>query len=215
MDLDVANLKPVAAPVLIIAMTARTGSTQLCSILSQLGNFGNPVEIFNTRSAVRHLRRRYCRGCEDDYLVNMAHGLEVFCFKVAGCDWQPVSRHASRLFPNARYVYLQRRDLDAQSLSLARAIVSGRWHRTVDDPVDGQGQCSPPAELRERCRRTIEGERAGWLRFFNEHGIAPLPLWYEDNMADPASMVRKVCQFADVDICGRTIPQGSYLKLSP
>jgi LPS sulfotransferase NodH len=214
-QIDAAILKPVPGRVLVIAITARTGSTQLCSILGQLGNFGAPEEIFNPRGAMPYLCRRHCRGRTEDYLVNMARGVEVFCFKVAACDWQPFASHASRLFPQAQYVHLQRHDLDAQALSLARAIATGTWHQAVNDreSSDGTVRESLPVELVARCRQQIERECEGWIRFFGEQGIRPLPLWYEDSVADPAYTVRRICQFASVDIGDRAIPSGKYRKL--
>jgi LPS sulfotransferase NodH len=214
-EFDPAILKPVPGRVLVIAMTARTGSTQLCSILGQLGNFGAPEEIFNPRGAMPYLCRRYCRGRTEDYLVNMARGVEVFCFKVAGCDWHPLASHASRLFPQAQYVYLQRHDLDAQALSLARAIATGTWHQAVNDRESGDGavQESLPVKLVTRCRQQIEHENESWIRFFGEYGIRPLPLWYEDSVADPACTVRRICQFANVHMGDRAIPRGKYRKL--
>jgi LPS sulfotransferase NodH len=214
-EIDAAILKPVPGRVLVIAMTPRTGSTQLCSILGQLGNFGAPKEIFNPRGAMPYLCRRYCGDRSEDYLVNMARGVEVFCFKVAGCDWQPIASHASRLFPQAQYVHLQRHDLDAQALSLARAIATGTWHQAVNDreASDGTVRGSLPVKLVARCRQQIEHECESWIRFFREHGIRPLPLWYEDSVADPACTVRRICQFANVDIGDRAIPSGKYRKL--
>lgn len=211
--LDYHALQPVNGPVLVVAMTARTGSTQLCSVLNQLGSFGDPREIFNPRGAMPHLLKRFQRAGWPRYLVELARGAEVFCFKVAGCDWQPVCHHAVRLFPMARYVYLHRRDADAQALSLARARMTGVWHvRSGDDPPEDR-DVNPPAELVSDCRRQIREEVEGWGRFFDQHRISPLSISYEEFAADPDSTVRRVCRYASVELSDRSIPSGMYRKL--
>jgi LPS sulfotransferase NodH len=206
---------PVHGPCLIIAMTARTGSSQLCSILGQLGVFGIPLECLNPRGPLQWILTEYQIEEPSSYLTSLSKRCQHFCFKVAGGDWTPFADRASRLFPNARYVYLERHDHRAQAESLARALLSGVWHHERGRPIP----VLPPIRARDFAQKVrlaseqLAGERALWQHFFEASGITPLKISYESLTRDPASAVRSICHFAGVDLPDGPIPEGRYRKL--
>jgi LPS sulfotransferase NodH len=212
-----ADFHSVLKPTIIIAMTARTGSTQLCSILGQLGEFGLPSEFLNPRGPMARFVKAH--GIEDmrTYLETLASDAPIFCLKVTAIDWTPIAARARIIFPQARFVYLDRRDIDSQARSMARALHTGLWHVRRDS-----GAPSPPViagdvpeDLVQRCRWQLLEEKSAWRRYFTEHCIAPLTVLFEDLVTEPEVCVRRICSFAGVDLGNRPIPPGHYRRIAP
>ena len=209
-----AQLDPLPIPSLVIAMSARTGSSQLCSILGQLGFFAEPHEIFNPEGPVQWLVAHHGISDIRRYLSILAGTHERFCFKVAASHWAPYAPQHHRLFPLASYVYLERVDLGAQALSLARAVATGVWHAPADSSASTpKGKIEVPPDSIARCRGHLERERKYWNEFFLAEGIQPLRITYESLVADPARVTRAICDFAGLPIGSRCIPAGRYRKL--
>ena len=116
-------------PVLMIAMTARTGSTHLCSALSSVVDAPSPTEIFNPRGAIqRQLKQRNVSSFRD-YLKSMSQDSgEYFIFKTSWKDFVCFKNYYQSMFPNLNILYLNRLDIEQQAVSLYKAKMSGVWH---------------------------------------------------------------------------------------
>ena len=102
-------------------------------------------------------------------------------------------RHRER-----RIVYLRRRDRVAQTVSYARATLSGIWRK-------GQERAnSPPMEYSreaiEAAERGIVFQENVWERMFNDLRIEPLRLWHEDVLADGPAAAKAVADYLGVAI---------------
>jgi len=99
--------------------------------------------------------------------------------------------------PDLRFVWIRREDEVRQPVSWWRA---GSTNHYVA-PADGTSTPTP-----EYDKATLDGfvvlvraGNAGWAAWFEQHGIEPLEVVYEDMVADLAGTVRDVLTFLDVD----------------
>jgi LPS sulfotransferase NodH len=105
------------------------------------------------------------------------------------------------LAPEQCFVWL-RRDPEAIGVSWARAAQTGFYHawdpppevepRFVRDEIDGLAQLA-----RERD--------AAWRRWFAEHAIQPLELWYDDVVAEPAAASARVLAYLGLPTVPSTV----------
>jgi LPS sulfotransferase NodH len=111
--------------------------------------------------------------------------------------------------PHLHYIRMHRRDRPAQAASFLIAQRSGRWHwlTTDADAPAGWSLADINAELGNHaqrssllhqfdiCRMEIEQQDAAWRRFFDEQSIVPLHIEYEELVADPHGVTRRVLSF--------------------
>jgi len=187
----------------IIATTSRSGSTHLCRMLTSTGRLGEPAEYYNVR--VKPERMQLWNAADDvDYFRQMllrtstANG--ACGLKAATLAFENFRRELGPIFELLRptYIWLRRRDVLRQAISLYRAEATDVWHWHNGQPKPSA--CPPLDAARiKRCRRQIEQANDAWARWFADENIFPLKLWYEDVIAAPLATVRAVCRHVDVD----------------
>lgn len=102
-----------------------------------------------------------------------------------------------RAFGPILYVHLSRRDKIGQAVSLVKAQQSGLWHVAPDGSE--LERLAPPAEPRydfdllHKEVTELEGFDAAWNVWFEEQGIMPHRIVYEDLAADPAGELARLC----------------------
>jgi LPS sulfotransferase NodH len=112
----------------------------------------------------------------------------------------PASDLLTAAFPNLRYIWLTRRDKARQAISYHRACQTNEWWRLTDAAPAAQGASSPgtatfdPVAIAARERLLVRND-LGWKRFFEESGISPLVLAYEDLAADYAGTITRVLEW--------------------
>lgn len=206
-------LAPVQKRTLIIAMTERSGSTNLCSVLAKLGPFGEPEEYFNPEGLMATVPDQLGAVDASDYLQKLAARSEVFCFKISVSHWKPFRNRARDVFPNARYVFLDRLDVEAQAISLYRARASWVWHRRIDWADQRRDQGDFDAAELEACRTHLLTGKAKWAEFFFENDIKPLNIMYEHMLADMPRAVQMICGEAGHLVFKTDVPSGEYKVL--
>lgn len=200
------DLPPVAGPTrsYVIASTPRSGSTLLCDLLLATGRLGVPTEYFNNKDAVKATAERLGLPHPppiDGYLrevrrrrtsANGVFGTKLHFHQAAERLPHPVFR---RFLAESRFVWLRRRDLLAQSISLALAWQTDRWFV----PADGAAAAEPPKDeppisytSLTRAMSLIQGENAYWGFFFQANRIEPLLIDYEAMLDRPAAAVSAV-----------------------
>lgn len=198
-----------ARPTLMIAMTARTGSSHLCSGLSSTLPIGKPTELFNGRDTLVWEKKR--RGVETFSQLLAQYFLEssgTITFKTSWIDFEYFKNHIFRIFSNLTIIYLNRLDVEAQAVSLFKAVVTGNWH---DSPGIAKQQVMPPEEIAKKfdllriCNaiNALNREKVAWEDFFFEHEIQPARVNYESFMFDLQSAVRQIALhigYADTDV---------------
>jgi LPS sulfotransferase NodH len=194
-----------------VCSTPRTGSTMLGNTLAETGLVGRAGEYFGEafrRKIVPGLTRRGF----DDYLVACARHARGTGTLGVKLHWDQVDVfvHLLRLrrglrgatdadvidavFPAPRHVWLTREDTLAQAVSWWRSMGSGKW-------TDGRAVTGEPVfdtdGIAGRERR-IEEHTEAWRRWFEQNGIEPLALTYEQLAADPTATIRETLAFLGV-----------------
>jgi LPS sulfotransferase NodH len=197
----------------LLASVPRAGSTYFSHVLWRTGCLGAPLEYLNFEPAGpygfaakspdtqkqlwRSVLRRRCSP-------NGVFGLKVFPIQLEQLnhDNPPLLEEVlSAMLPKVgerRVVYLRRRDRVAQTVSYARASLSGVWRK------EQEREDAPPIDYSEdaleAAERGIAFQEEVWARMFSELRIEPLELWHEDVLADPAAAAQKVADYVGVPI---------------
>ncbi len=206
-------------PAVMIAMTPRTGSTHLCAALAQTDGVARPTEIFNPRGVLyEEAARRGVRLFADFMRSFNNDGGPCFFFKTSWQDFSPLAKFHNQIFPNLRVVYLERRDIIAQAVSLYRAAESGRWHVARRDSAalapDGMADTDLDLSRLSWWLGKIEEERRGWRRFFATDAIAPLLLYYEDFSTDISRAVAAIAEYLQLPLKTEIGPDVGFHRLA-
>lgn len=176
-----------------ICTSGRTGSNWLCFLLSSTGQLGNPREYFNCEARRQFDDPNYPAEPAEQFrriltmvaTPNRVYGLKVFPPQHDAisptCAW-------TRLLPNLKFIWLQRRDILGQALSAARAIQTGQFRSTV--PANALPTYDANL-IKERLVAAVK-EQARWSLFFARTGIVPLPIYYEDVVVNPQTIIDRI-----------------------
>jgi LPS sulfotransferase NodH len=171
----------------------RSGSNLLAEALTKTRRMGKPGEIFNPEP-IGKIASQYDLQSMSDYidwqLANNAVG-GIFGAKVGVHQLAYLAReNLLAKFPNPQFVYITRKDVVMQAVSLNIAWQTGIWTSKVkSDKVpefDGEG-------IAGQIRGIVESQ-SGFEAFFSVHGIEPLRLTYEMIEADLEKSMRRVCR---------------------
>jgi trehalose 2-sulfotransferase len=191
----------------VICSEHRSGSTLLANLLTSTGVLGRPDEFFrDTVFAARFDRDpSLLEGLlQQASGANGVYGLKVFTQQF---DATIKSRWVERL-PNLSFIYLERRDLLGQAISLVRALQTGQYH-------SHQAASAEPRYDAVAIARHIERISDGyvrWRRYFARNGIEPLWLSYEELTVEPKETVERVARFLDVELAP-SAATGSDLRI--
>jgi LPS sulfotransferase NodH len=197
---------------LFVCATPRTGSNLLDGLLASTGLVGEPEEDFGAVLEEQVLAKEGRAGLAD-YLVHCAAragATGVYATKLH-LDQHDLFLHLLRLFrgahgladaelieamfPHPRFVWLSRKDLVAQAVSWWRARQSGAWIASDEPRSDPFFDFEA---IDAAVHRALE-QAERWRRWFASERIEPLPIAYEDLVADPTRIVREVLAFAGID----------------
>lgn len=200
------------AKVLIIASTPRCGSHMLGHALHRTGCFGFPLE-YTQPSNLAEWRRRLA-GC-DDVLTeiqrrrtspNGVFGIKIHYSHVSGYGG---FQHVMRRFPDAYYMFLFRRDVLKQAVSLSIAQQTGVW-------ISGQAPSGTTVEYDfdriNKCMRRVLLENAGWRYLFAAHGCRTMELEFDEVRDDIGAAVTRIGSFMDVSVDAEQIPADPVTK---
>jgi LPS sulfotransferase NodH len=183
-----------------ICFSIRSGSTLLCDDLTQWG-VGTPAEWFHVNDP------RLVGVHVPDHLVGLTRTpFDYFGFKISWDQaWDLTQRLRSdgdesvrfdlrTVFPDLRYIRIVRGDKTAQAISAWRAQMSGTWHVPV-------GSASSPGfpeydfEGIKPYLQQVLGEEWLWQFHFQQVGIQPLEILYEDYIADRVGHLDRIVDF--------------------
>ena len=208
-------------PTIMIAMTARTGSTHLCSALSSIPEFGEVTEIFNPRGPIQDLKIRRNVSTFSDYMKSFnSESSNYFAFKVAWLDFAFFSKYYKLIFPDLRLFYIDRFDIEAQAISSFRAKVTGIWHDTPSiqhrKTQMSEEELMRMFDLRAICLniRELEIEKMNWEKFFfNECLIVPR-IHYEQFEEDVSIALKYLFHCFNIPSENVSFAKSKYRKIS-
>lgn len=190
----------------MLASVPRTGSTYLSHALWRTGCLGAPLEYLNFQGGPYAFAKNSAdlqSSLWRSVLRRRTSPNRVFGFKAFPTQLQALRENNPSLLaqvmsivdPN-RVLYLGRRDRTAHIVSYARASLSGIWRK--EQEPEAAETLDYSQEALEAAERGIDFQAATWERMFRDLGIAPLRLWYEDAVADPQDIARRVADHLGV-----------------
>jgi LPS sulfotransferase NodH len=205
-----------------IWFSQRTGSTWLCQALSSTNIAGRPREWFhaadpadllahygvaNVQEMIAKMR---LEGATPNGVFGLKQGISYPYFSrlLALLGQGTPSQSASRidlwetLFPDHKHIFMTRRNKVRLAVSWWRAIRSGEWHRRQDESksdIDVSGDYNFSA-IDHLVSESILRE-AALQELFDEAGIIPLTVTYEDMLKDPQATVHNVLGYLRCEDC--------------
>jgi LPS sulfotransferase NodH len=172
----------------LIAMTARTGSTFLCSRIAEFGQLGYPMEFLN-ETYVGEFDRVFPSPSLADYERHLATTFSspngVFGVKADWWQFQESRRLGfvrDLIDPLDLIIHLRREDFVAQAVSVTLAAETGVWHAREVHQEDlsawHQGSGYDQATIETKARQLLDQEFY-WRRFMKDTGVPILELTYE------------------------------------
>lgn len=117
----------------------------------------------------------------------------------------PVPELFSTVFPNLHYIRVVRKDKVGQAVSLWKAIQTWRW-REDEAAVSSNGIGHQKRELQfqfeliDHLVRQIEEHELAWERFFDEAGIQPYCVVYEDLATNYEATALNILRYLGVSL---------------
>jgi trehalose 2-sulfotransferase len=195
--------------------TPRSGTSLLCGLLASTGVAGRPEEYFWRGDEPFWSERWRVSGFAEYLRAAIAEGSTangVFGAKVMwgylpdllgklaalpggrGLDDRSL---LERPFQNLRCLWIWREDMVAQAVSWSKAIQTNVW----SSADQRRPAATPPRfdfdQIHGLVAEAAAG-RLGWERWFQAHAIEPLPIRYEDLVADKAGTTRSVLAFLGI-----------------
>lgn len=191
----------------IIAMTPRSGSSYLCDVLSRTKRFGAPGEFINQEFIPNILEKIPGRTpCE--YFRNVArvkktkngiYGLKASWFQF---DNFFESLGNSDCMDGYKYIYLTRRNLAAQAVSLYKATATSVFHTNVSHDANAVRRLKELVYDYDAINDWYEHivrQEEGWQDYFQSNRIFPCCITYEEIDANVYSVVKKIALYLGVN----------------
>ena len=206
------RMGPPAIPYLL-ASVPRTGSSWFSHLLWQTGCLGAPLEYLNFEkggpygfaSESPDLQQQLWRSVlARRTSPNGVFGSKCFPMQLEALvegNSALLSAVMQTLLPRGgekRVVHLGRRDRIAHIISYARATLTGIWRKEQESGPAPEPEYD--AEALETANRWLTLQESAWAGMYQDLGIEPLRLWYEDAIADPEAAVRQVADYLGVAI---------------
>ncbi len=205
-----------------ICTTPRTGSELLCEVLARTGVAGKPgeffypdrfphfFEYFGVDTLEVMIERIFAERTTPNgvFGAKMMTGGHLLPF-IEQCRQLPVYQGRSMaghelmadLFPNLQYIFLTRRNKVRQAISHWKAIESGVWHRTNQDSADKE-EVTPQFyfESIDHLVQDILLREVVWQEYFDQAGVAPLTIVYEDFVRAPEDTLCLMLDYLGIPI---------------
>ncbi|AFZ44909.1 hypothetical protein PCC7418_2773 [Halothece sp. PCC 7418] len=186
----------------IICYTPRSGSHLLGHTLKQTNVLGFPLEYFNPVNLPEWQKRFGTEGILDTYREIQRHRTSpngCFGCKLSYRQFKKImQRHKFEDFfsSNCKFIFVRRRDLIAQAVSLAKMWTTGSAISSVNptqEPIYNR-------QLIEKACELIARENACWEILFARRRCQYIEVYYEDFAKDLNLTVSDVTSFLNIEI---------------
>ncbi len=205
----------------IIAITPRSGSSYLSSIMRNSKLMGSPSELLPP-AFMKNILKRIPAKNPDEYLRNVLKKTQTNN-KVAGlkASWFQFKRFINTLEDRSvltkfKYIYLYRRDVVQQAVSLYKATESNLFHTNIDhseDTIEKAKNLEYSYEKIKKWKERIERGEREWLNFFRDNKIHPLTITYEQVDFDVSDCMRSIAEYLNVESKSRFEVPAIFKKL--
>lgn len=174
----------------ILCSSQRSGSTVFCRLLRMTGVLGAPSEYLvlrklepdASRTEADDLAKTALDRLREHATPNGITGVKLHYHQFAEFTGRVPLETLGKF---DLWVYIDRRDIIAQAVSLARA----RQTRQYSSRHDAQGEASYSFDLIVSAKRHLEHDKAGWHSYFEANNVRPRVIAYEDIIDDPEGAV--------------------------
>ena len=189
-----------------IVTEGRAGSSLICDYLKQLG-VGWPNAWFDFRCQSQEEYRELIESKRIDGIL--ASKLSWGPIRYANTNYihdMQAHKFLTELIPNAKWIYLTRRNKVHQALSRIKHLVLDSSHVRSDDQMKEYkskdelllNQPVPIGDIKNRIE-THATESLGWEVFFDYYDILPMRIIFEDFIANKQQTIQDVCDFLGVE----------------
>jgi LPS sulfotransferase NodH len=187
-----------------ICMTPRSGSTFLVQCLRETGLFGKPDEYLNRHepTALPQLAPLHSAPSLDSFIHVVAAKTRAangrFGIKLDPTMLLPllVEGTFDRLLAHGQFIYITRRDVLMQAISLTRAEMTGAWSAKV---AVRRAPVFNFAAIHHNVMHLAE-MTARWELFFALNDVRPLRICYEDIEQNIDAVISRMAEFLGVDL---------------
>jgi trehalose 2-sulfotransferase len=155
----------------------------------------------------QHLERTFARGTTPNgvfaakLMFNQLDELYALAGRLPEFSGLEVAELLDRVFRGPRYLWISRRDVVRQAVSMWKALQTRTWRAAEHDSMDVGDPVQPQYRFDaiDHLVRRFETEEHGWRTFFSWHGIEPLTIVYEDELiADPEGTVDRALEWLGI-----------------
>lgn len=215
--------KPLPRRTCVIYFTPRSGSSWLTETLRNTRRLGHANELYNPNFMPKLAQRVQAINL-DEYIKMAPRALNrggVFSFEVT---WHQINKvfDSSDTFVShykeAQAVWLTRKDIVAQAVSLSKMIATGVAHSSNATPQEikaAEEVYEYDAKLIKKWLIHIRNAEIGTEEIFRKHDITPWRLSYEDLMAQSAKDVtRSFAKKLRVKLSADAATENRHVKIS-
>ena len=201
----------------LIAITPRSGSSYLCDLMTKIKLFGTPGEMLN-QQFIPQIVKSIPGRTPEEYLRNVVRfrktkngisGLKASWFQFRGFTETMDDRSYLSGF---KYIYLTRRDLSAQAISLYKATETSVFHTNVQHSEEAISKLQSLQYDYEKIKEWyvhIDRQEKGWQEYFFKNRIVPLCVTYEEIDDDVFGVIKRIATFVGVDPNNVRMPEES------
>lgn len=107
------------------------------------------------------------------------------------------------IFPNAKYIYISRRDKVRQAVSMVKAIKTGYFTSRQEDEAKEKGEYKTAKEydhetVFQQYKRLLKEDEL-WQNYFKQINVSPYRVIYEEFVDNYEKTIRNVLEFIDVE----------------
>jgi LPS sulfotransferase NodH len=181
-----------------LCFTPRSGSTMFGEVLSHTKALGYPLEYLVEDVSLFFQILRTRENSQESYLEfirkrsqtpNGVFGIEIDFDRFAAQNWE-VDIFADGMLP----LYLTRKDILGQAVSLFRAVHGGAWCSM--SPVSGDVNYDRHAILEHISLLLLQ--MRNWEQYFKQRRVTPVRIYYEDVVKRPSVAVSSVARALNV-----------------
>jgi LPS sulfotransferase NodH len=202
----------------LICATNRSGSSLLCEALKNTGIAGRPEEYFwrddepfwSERWSVSTYADYLNKAIEEGTTPNGVFGAKVMwgyfddfltkLRRIPEYEELAVPDLMRTVFPNPHYIWMTRRDKVRQAVSFWKAIETGIWACTGDEPPTPAKEPVFDFEPIDYLVQEIVTHEAAWQQYFSECGVTPFTVVYEELVLAYEETARQTLQYLSIPI---------------
>ncbi|MEM6768699.1 MAG: Stf0 family sulfotransferase [Bacteroidota bacterium] len=217
-----------------IWFTQRTGSTLLCKSLERTGIAGKAGEYFNkigfdtlaeqhSATTYEELRENlHTVGTSENGVFGIKHSYTTTHFQslfeeiktLRGIP-EEVSMEAvfGHLIPNAKHIFLTRRNKIRQAVSWWQAIQDGVWHVKAGTSHQNEGSFYEEKYIFNAfltLYHQIILKECAIQEYFHRYNISPMTVVYEDFIAEPEYTLKEILRFLSLPVEEAVFPPFFY-----